>query len=181
MESYSARSNTLFCTFVTVLGTTACLNHLTVLLLPSFAASPTGAVEVEKVHDLTMNQMLQMDQCTLSFNLDHNLTSEFNWNMNQLFVYVVATYNDTTNRRNEVTVWDRIVRSKDDALLSARKLRVEYPLRDQYKELRGKDVRLHLRYRTMPITGFMYPKEIASSDFQAPDKYFRGEDTLKPR
>mmetsp|Transcript_47124 Transcript_47124/g.86465 ORF Transcript_47124/g.86465 Transcript_47124/m.86465 type:complete len:190 (-) Transcript_47124:57-626(-) len=180
MESYSARANTLFCTFVTVLGTAACLNHLTVLLLPGFEPSPEGAVEVDKIHELTFNKMLEMDQSTLSFHLDHNLTSEFNWNMNQLFVYLVATYNDTKNKRNEVTIWDRIVRNEEDAWLSAKKLRVEYPLRDQFTDLRGQDIRLHLRYRTMPITGFMFSKEIASTDFTAPLKYFRDNTTKAP-
>lgn len=34
--------------------------------------------------------------------MSHNLSTEFHWNMNQLFLYVVATYNDTTsNMRNE--------------------------------------------------------------------------------
>uniref|UniRef100_A0A7S0A8Z6 Signal peptidase complex subunit 3 n=1 Tax=Pyrodinium bahamense TaxID=73915 RepID=A0A7S0A8Z6_9DINO len=172
MDSHSARANTIFCTFVTVLGTTAVLNHATAYL-PEFAATPTGSVGLNKVHDLTVNTFLNMDQCTLSFNVSHNLTSEFNWNMNQLFVYLVATYNDTTNRRNEVTLWDRIATSREEALLSAKQLMIEYPMRDQYKELRGRDVRLHVRYRTMPITGIMYEKEVGSAKFRQNSEYFR--------
>lgn len=172
MDSYSARANTIFCSFVTVLGTMAMLNHLTVFL-PAFAAEPTGSIALNKVHDLTVNTYLNMDQSTLSFDISHNLTSEFNWNMNQLFVYVVASYNDTTNRRNEVTLWDRIVRNPSDAVFAAKHLMIEYPMRDQYRDLRGKDIRLHLRYRTMPITGLMYSKEIASTTFKAASEYFR--------
>ena len=51
--------------------------------------------------DLTFNNNLNMDQGMLSFNLEHDLSSEFNWNMNQLFVYMVASYNNTSNKRNE--------------------------------------------------------------------------------
>merc|ERR1712048_1432927 len=120
-----------------------------------------------------MGTYLNMDQATLSFNLTHDLTTEFNWNMNQLFVYMVASYNDTSNKRNEVTLWDRVVTNVEEATLSADKLMVEYPMRDQYKELKGRDIRLHLRYRTMPITGIMYEKEVAVGDFKAGEDYFR--------
>merc|ERR1712048_1438265 len=122
-----------------------------------------------------MGTYLNMDQATLSFNLSHDLTSEFNWHMNQLFVYMVASYNDTSNKRNEVTLWDRVVTNVEEATLSADKLMVEYPMRDQYKELKGRDIRLHLRYRTMPITGIMYEKEVAVVDFKAGDDYFRDQ------
>lgn len=168
----TVRMNTIFCSFVTVLGSAATLNHLTTWL-PQFRASPMAEVSLNKVHDLTVNTYLNMEQSTLSFNVSHDLSSEFNWNMNQLFVYVVASYNDTSNKRNEVTIWDRIVTNKEEAVFSWKSLMVEYPLRDQFRELRGKNINLHLRYRTMPITGLMYPKEVASCSFQAPKEHFR--------
>jgi len=130
---------------------------------------------MNKVHDLTVNTYLDMDQSTLAFDLNHDFSSEFHWNMNQLFVYLVASYETSSNWRNEVTLWDRIVQNEEEALLSAKQLMVEYPLRDQHKELRGKDVTLHVRYRTMPIIGLMYTKELATAHFKAPDDYFRGE------
>merc|ERR1719326_2725040 len=172
MDTYSARGNTIFCTFVTVMGTMAGLNHMT-SYMPHFQATPTGTVELNKVHDLTVNTYLNMDQSTLSFDLNHNLTSEFHWNMNQLFVYLVASYNSSSNVRNEVTLWDRIVSNEDEAMLAARQLMVEYPMRDQHREMRGRNIRLHVRYRTMPITGIMYQKELATVDFKAADDYFR--------
>jgi len=172
MDSYSARANTIFCSFVTVLGTFAVMNHLT-SYLPEFTPKPTAKVAVRKVHDMTVNTYLNMDQSTLSFDLDHDFTTEFHWNMNQLFVYLVASYNDTSNKKNEVTLWDRVVSNQEEALLSAKQLMVEYPLRDQFRELRGRDVRLHLRYRSMPITGVMYTKEICTTDFTTAKDYFR--------
>merc|ERR1719203_2545525 len=104
------------------------LNHLTTHL-PAFATNPSGTVGLHKVHDLTVNTYLNMDQSTLSFDLNHDLTSEFNWNMNQLFVYMVASYNSSSNVRNEVTLWDRIVSNEEEAMLAARQLMVEYPMR----------------------------------------------------
>mmetsp|Transcript_26316 Transcript_26316/g.59900 ORF Transcript_26316/g.59900 Transcript_26316/m.59900 type:complete len:189 (-) Transcript_26316:191-757(-) len=178
MDSHSARANTIFCSFVTVLGTMAVLNHMTAYM-PRFQATPTGKISLNKVHDLTVNTFLNMDQCMFSFNMSHDLTTEFNWNMNQLFVYLVASYNETSNKRNEVTIWDRIVTNEEEAKLASNNLMVEYPLRDQYKELRGRDIRLHLRYRTMPITGIMYTKEVGVARFQQKNDYFR-DGTIAP-
>mmetsp|Transcript_21256 Transcript_21256/g.33943 ORF Transcript_21256/g.33943 Transcript_21256/m.33943 type:complete len:193 (-) Transcript_21256:8-586(-) len=173
MDSYSARANTIFCSFVTVLGTASFLNHATTWM-PQFDASPQATISLNKVHDLTVNTYLQMDQSILSFNMEADFTSEFNWNQNQLFVYLVATYNNTeTNKRNEVTIWDKIVTSKEDAKWTIEKGMVEYPLRDQLKDLRGRKIRLHLRYRTMPLTGVMYEKEVARTSFKSAGEYFR--------
>ncbi|CAK0911711.1 unnamed protein product [Prorocentrum cordatum] len=149
--------------------------------LPEFATSSTGDIALNKVHDLTINTYLKMDQCMLSFDISHNLTSEFNWNMNQLFVYVVASYNSSSNKRNEVTIWDRIVTNSREAYLVAQSLKVEYPLRDQYQELRGKNVLLEVRYRTMPITGIMYTKQVGSHVFPVNTEYFRDESTVQQK
>uniref|UniRef100_A0A6U6TXB4 Signal peptidase complex subunit 3 n=1 Tax=Zooxanthella nutricula TaxID=1333877 RepID=A0A6U6TXB4_9DINO len=172
MDSYSSRMNTVFCSFITVLGAAATLNHLTTWL-PHMQASPVAEVSLNKIHDLTVNTFLQMDQSTLSFHMSHDLSSEFNWNMKQLFVYLVVSYNDTTNKRNEVTVWDAVIENSKDAVFNAKNMMIEYPLRDQYKELRGKDLRFHFRYRTMPICGVMYLKELTTYDFKANNEYFR--------
>ncbi|CAE7716148.1 Arxes2 [Symbiodinium pilosum] len=103
MDSYSARGNSIFCTFVTVLGTTAVLNHLSTFLpMKQFDVRTSGTVHLNKIHDLIPNSHHACDQSVLSFNVSHQLSSEFHWNMNQLFVYLVATYNDTaSNMRNE--------------------------------------------------------------------------------
>merc|ERR1712083_683390 len=115
----------------------AALNHVTVVALPQFTPDPLAKVALNKIHDLTVNTYLQMDQCMLSFNVSHDLSSEFNWNMNQLFVYLVASYNDTSNKHNEVILWDRIVRDPEQALFKKKTQMVKYQLRDQYQELRG--------------------------------------------
>eukprot|EP00930_Biecheleria_cincta_P051870 TRINITY_DN3707_c0_g1_i1.p1 TRINITY_DN3707_c0_g1~~TRINITY_DN3707_c0_g1_i1.p1 ORF type:complete len:205 (-),score=35.94 TRINITY_DN3707_c0_g1_i1:49-663(-) len=175
MDSYSARANSIFCTFVTVLGTTAVLNHLSVNLpMDRFEVTPTAKIGMNKIHDLTLNTYLNQEQSLLSFNLSYDLSTEFHWNMNQLFLYIVASYNDTnSNKRNEVVIWDKIIRSRETAKLEQRGAMLEYPLRDQFRELRSRKVRLHLRYRTMPITGIMYEKEVAEVTFQTPGEYFR--------
>merc|ERR1719436_454306 len=126
MDSYTSRLNTVFCSFITVLGIAAGLNHLTTWL-PQMQASPRAEVSLNKIHDLTVNTYLNMDQCTFSFNMEYDMSSEFNWNMKQLFVYLVVSYNDTaSNKRNEVTVWDTIIENSEDAKFKGDSIMVEY-------------------------------------------------------
>lgn len=47
-----------------------------------------------------------------------DLTPLFNWNTKQLFLYLQAEYNDAKGTKNEVVIWDRIVRNKEDANLA---------------------------------------------------------------
>lgn len=50
--------------------------------------------------------------------LDLDLTPLFNWNTKQLFLYVQAEYTNAQGVYNEVVIWDKIVRSKEDANLT---------------------------------------------------------------
>jgi len=174
MDSYSARANTIFCTFVNVMLVAALTNHAT-SYLPHLQPNPKVTVNLNQIHDMTINSYLDSDQTTLSFNISHDLETEFHWNTNQLFAYLVAEYNTTSNVKNEVTIWDSIITSKDDAVVNVDKLMVEYPLQDEFRELRGRDVRLRFRYRTMPIVGQMFIKEVGVSEFKTADEYFRDD------
>merc|ERR1719261_431313 len=126
MESYAARGNTIFATFFTCLGFFAFLNHATSWF---YNPRPMVDLKVHKVHDMTINSYLDADQCSISMDLDHDLSSEFHWNMNQLFVYITATYETSSNRRNEVTIYDTIVTNSREAVGKVTDAMNEYPMR----------------------------------------------------
>lgn len=171
MDSYATRGNTIFCTFTTCLGFFAALNYFS-----SWLYETRGVVDlkVHKIHDMTINSYLDADQCSISLDLDHDLSSEFHWNMNQLFVYITATYETSSNPRNEVTIYDTILTNAEEAKGQLKDAMNEYPLRDQFRQLRGRNITLHLMYRTMPIVGQMHTKEAGKGvTFKSPDSYFR--------
>jgi len=100
-----------------------------------------------------------VDRALLSFDIDVDLTPAFHWNIKQLFVYVIASYESNKNPKNEVVVWDKIVQAIDPP--EAKKIKqdnvfVKYALVDQANDLRGKDVTLYLVWDHMPLTGFMF-------------------------
>lgn len=97
-----------------------------------------------------------VDRALLSFDLKVDLEPAFHWNIKQLFVYVVASY-ETEGRVNQVVVWDKIVQDRDASkVIDEQNVFVKYALVDQGDELRGSQVSLQLHWDHMPITGLLF-------------------------
>ena len=182
MDSYSNRASSLFTTFTSVLFTVAALNHLT-----SYFNSPhpTGSIALAKGSTVEYSEFKQYraDQVRFEFDLTADLTSEYNWNVNQLYVYVVATYSTSKAEKNEVVVYDKIIKNFDEFKLNLKNVKSKYVLRDEFKgTLAGKKVTLVLRYQVMPIFGLLRLKEVPMhGSFTVPAEYNRGVDEKKPK
>ena len=77
------------------------------------------------------------DEAHLAFEIDADLTSVFSWNTKQLFVWLAAEYSTPKHVKSSVSVWDRIVESKEDAHLVLPFVRNKYKLVDNGAGLRG--------------------------------------------
>lgn len=96
----------------------------------------------------------------------------FNWNVKQIFVYVIAEYESARNAKNQVVLWDKIVQTKEAAKkLQFRDEGIEYFLRDQFDELRGANVTLRLEWDVMPVCGRLFVHSAGRSSFVLPGKY----------
>lgn len=99
----------------------------------------------------------------------------FHWNVKQLFVYVVASYETESKKFNQVVIWDKILEAIDpNKEIKQENVFVKYALVDQGDELRGKDVKLQLMWDHMPITGFLYMGEQPAetmTQFTLPSEY----------
>jgi len=111
------------------------------------------------------------DIAVLTFDLHADLTPAFNWNVKQLFVFVVAEYRTKTNPLNQVVVWDKIIEYQTNAKLRMDKATVEYGLIDQGTELRNTTVNLKLVWDHMPLTGRLFMDKLPTSSFKLPGKY----------
>ncbi|KAF8326640.1 signal peptidase subunit-domain-containing protein [Cantharellus anzutake] len=65
-----------------------------------------------------------------------DLTSLFHWNTKQLFVYLTAEYTNSKGVKNDVVLWDRIVRRKGDARINIEGAKNKYVFRDFSKSFR---------------------------------------------
>lgn len=129
------------------------------------------------VNVLALNELKSLkshagvDRALLSFDIDADLTGAFNWNIKQLFVFVVAEYATKTNPINQVVIWDEIVESKEKAHIRQRGKFVKYGLIDQVAELRGKDITLKLFWEQMPLTGQVTLHSGGDKVFTMPEQY----------
>lgn len=75
----------------------------------------------------------------MNFDLDADLTPLFNWNTKQVFVYLTAEYDGGAKRTdvsNKVTFWDKIILTKEDAILHLRNQRSAYSVYDVQKSFK---------------------------------------------
>lgn len=73
------------------------------------------------------------DFMKVSFDIDADFTSLFNWNTKQVFLSLVAEYPTKRHELNQVVLWDRIVRSKKDANVYLLDATNKYPFREVSK------------------------------------------------
>mmetsp|Transcript_365 Transcript_365/g.560 ORF Transcript_365/g.560 Transcript_365/m.560 type:complete len:169 (+) Transcript_365:40-546(+) len=147
-----------------------CLAVLTWFSTATHRGYPT--VETLELNKLTsLRSHGNKDIAVLTFDLHADLEKAFNWNVKQLFVFVVAEYRSKKHPLNQVVVWDTIIEDKEDAKLHLDKQRVDYGLIDQGTELRNTTVNLKLVWDHMPLTGRLFMESLSKSSFKLPGKY----------
>lgn len=175
MDSYSNRASSLFTTFTSVLFAVATLNHLTSYF---YSPAPLATISIpgNSVVEYSYFKSYKADQLKFEFDLSLDLTSEYNWNVNQIYIFVVATYETKNNKKNEVVVYDNILREFKDYKLTLKNARNKYILRDEFAgTLANLDVTLTVRYQVMPIFGLLQIKELPNKvHFRVPTEYTKG-------
>ncbi|PGH11895.1 hypothetical protein AJ79_04587 [Helicocarpus griseus UAMH5409] len=118
MHSALNRVQSVFGFFTTVAFVLGALTALTVVLHP---ADPVTSVELSNIQVIKGRPHYyatkREEYAQIKFDLDADLTSLFNWNTKQLFVYVLATYptssSSTTSSNQNLTtesiIWDTII------------------------------------------------------------------------
>ncbi|KAG7394813.1 Signal peptidase complex subunit 3 [Phytophthora boehmeriae] len=170
MYSVWTRANAVFFTSLMALAIMCTLTAISTFL---HEAQPVvRRLELNKLHSLR-NYRDKADRATLSFDLDADLSSVFNWNVKQIFVYVLADFESASNSRNQVVIWDKIVQTKEAASeLQFQDEGVKYFLADQHDELRGANVTLSLEWDIMPVCGRLFVhSSSAVSSFELPATY----------
>lgn len=114
-----------------------------------------------------------------------DLSPLFNWNTKQLFLYLSAEFVSANGTQNEVVIWDRIVRRKEDAVINVTS-KSKYVLRDMAKTfecvvlfVKSRDTGLirfrnvspanyTLKYNMMPYVGLLAFGDAARTDEPVP-------------
>jgi len=124
-----------------------------------FTSDAAGDIVVSSVQVVPGNARRyahkQQEFAFVNFNVTADLTPLFNWNTKQLFVYVSAEYTDNRGVANEVVIWDRIVRRKEDAHIATAG-RNKYVFREMSRTFRNvPPAHYTLKYNVMPYVGVL--------------------------
>lgn len=96
------------------------------------------------------------DNYIVGFDLEADFTPLFNWNTKQLFVYVTAEYEGArSDVNNRVTLWDKIITDKKDAVLDLRNVKGKYSVYDVSPTLANKNATLRVEWNLQPHVGFL--------------------------
>ncbi|KAE9454117.1 hypothetical protein C3L33_13993, partial [Rhododendron williamsianum] len=86
------------------------------------------------------------------------------------FVFLAAEYESPKNSLNQVSLWDAIIPSKEQAQFLIQ-TKNKYRFTDQGSNLRGKEYNLTLHWHVMPKTGKMFADKIVMTGFRLPEEY----------
>lgn len=100
-----------------------------------------------------------------------DFTKMWTWNINHMYLYVVAEFATGKHARNEVVVWDSILSGVDDAYVKRTAQWNKYSLKDYGYGLRGTEVTVKLKYNILPYMGPLLYGGIGKDVFALPDNY----------
>ncbi|PPQ67490.1 hypothetical protein CVT25_006031 [Psilocybe cyanescens] len=130
-----------------------------------FTANPQGDLAISSIKVVSSNARRypnkKQDLAFVHFNITADLTPLFHWNTKQLFLYLEAEYANKKGVKNEVVIWDRIVRRKEDAFIKFEG-KNKYVFRDISSSFNGvPPANYVLKYNIMPYVGLLQYGEAA--------------------
>ncbi|CAN0914287.1 Signal peptidase complex subunit 3B [Linum grandiflorum] len=166
MHSFGFRANAVLTFGITILALICAMASVS----DNFN-SPSPSVQIEILNiNWFQRQPHGNDEVSLTMNITADLQSLFTWNTKQVFVFVAAEYETSKNALNQVSVWDLIIPSKDEAKFSTQTSN-KYRFVDQGSNLRGKEFNLTLHWHVMPKTGKMLAGKIVLPGYRLPKQY----------
>lgn len=112
------------------------------------------------------------DRAGVYFDLSADLRPLFNWNCKQLFVFVTAEYVTQKHTKNQVVLWDKIVRNVNESNIAFSGMYNKYILQDFGFGLLDNSITLTFTYNYMPITGVLQWNATKHETFKLPKEYF---------
>ncbi|KAI8056310.1 signal peptidase 22kDa subunit [Gilbertella persicaria] len=163
MYNLQQRANNLFSFAVTVIGTVLGLVALISAITGYGSTDPNLQVDTNNIKIVTRRygpedtdyRNSKSEFARLTFDIDADFTPMFNWNTKQVFVTVVADYQNKQFGRNRVVLWDKIITSKEKAHLKLRNVRNKYALIDISQKWSDNPANLTLLWDVTPYVGLL--------------------------
>ncbi|XP_039263142.1 signal peptidase complex subunit 3-like [Styela clava] len=177
MNSFLSRANSVFAFSLSVTAalTFACFLTTNFLDYGEKVEIKVSDAIVRNIEDFNAHRQ-KNDLGSLSFDLKADLTPVFNWNLKQLFLYLLAEYETKNNKVNQVVLWDKIIMRGQNAKIDLKNMHTLYYFFDDGHGLKGnQNVTITLRWNLVPNAGYLglvtgtgnhqfaFPKTYASS------------------
>lgn len=119
----------------------------------------------------------------IDFDLQTDLSSLFNWNTKQIFVYLTAEYENSKNTTfNELTLWDKIITNPTDSVLDLKNVKSKYNVWDVNENLSGKNLNFKLNWNIQPWVGpLIYGQAEGETIFMIPSKNQKNKNNKKTK
>ncbi|TDL21740.1 signal peptidase 22 kDa subunit [Rickenella mellea] len=133
-----------------------------------FTADPMGTLSIGSVKVYpgkarNFNEP-RREHAFVRFNVSADLSPLFHWNTKQLFVYLGAEYANSAGVINDVVIWDRIVRRKEDAVINVSG-KNKYIFKEVSSSFKAVEPAFYtLKYNVMPYVGALTYGEAARTD-----------------
>ncbi|PVV00955.1 hypothetical protein BB560_004647 [Smittium megazygosporum] len=145
-------------------------------LTANFMPVPDVRLEVKDVkryvgggYDYYDKSLHKAEIIKLKFDLEADMQHLFNWNTKQLFVYIMAEYDNDKNIDNKVIVWDRIITNPKRSHLRLKKHLNKYVFRDFDLSFEAiSDAKLSLVVERIPRVGFFTGRKEFSTELLLP-------------
>ncbi|GJJ06183.1 hypothetical protein Clacol_000372 [Clathrus columnatus] len=107
----------------------------------------------------------KQDFAFFQFDFEGDLTSLFDYNTKQLFLYLTAEYYNAQGVKNNVVLWDRIIRRKKDAKLRLKGIKPKYRFREISKSFTDASAaNFTLNYNSMPWVGLLTTGHVGQTE-----------------
>lgn len=170
MHAVGPRVNVFFTHLMTMLFVLVSIGS-SVSYMQLKSSSPKVELEISEMSFLRRLSKERCDQAYIKFELLADFEKMWSWNINHMYVYVVAEYESATHPRNEVVVWDAIVSHRNQSVIRRKGQYNKYSLKDHGYGLRGTDVTLKFKYNILPYMGPLFYGEAGQSVFSVPSNY----------
>ncbi|OAF69122.1 hypothetical protein A3Q56_03130 [Intoshia linei] len=172
METFSTRVNYLMSVFIYTTAVFAIM-----IAFHSYTKPTDVEVSIKVKNALTKAvdsyKSVTYDLATVKANIQANFTNIFDWNVRQVFIFMVLTY-ETKDKKVESTIWDFIMLRENNQFIDLKNEKSKYTVVERHNLINNNKAKskLSLRWNIIPNTGlFLWNRAPDSGEFTFIPRY----------
>ncbi|KAL4001879.1 Signal peptidase subunit family protein [Acanthocheilonema viteae] len=157
MYTVWTRANAIFAFMLSVLSALTFCVFVSTVWLPNTAPVTLSAnnIRVKNFVDYTSEDS-RSDVVMAELSIKVDVASIFNWNVKEIFMFLVAEYSTPKTPLNQIVLWDKVLRRGEWSKVHEENITPKYYFMDDGMNLLNhKNVTLVLRWNVVPNVGYL--------------------------